>query len=101
MAAFDRGRGLAKGFFWGGLIGVVIGILITAKRDKGSWEEIGKSADALVDKTKEQIRLARRKMEEPANPEKDSCAGSRKVQGKPWPLSYKGHSDKEHIVPDG
>jgi hypothetical protein len=74
MAAFDRGKGLAKGFFWGGLIGVVIGILITAKRDKGSWEEIGKSADALVDKTKEQIRLARRKMEERANCEKDSCA---------------------------
>jgi prolipoprotein diacylglyceryltransferase len=75
MAAFARGKGLAKGFFWGGLIGVVIGILITAKRDNGTWEEIGKSADALVDKTKEQIRLARKKMEERANPEKDSCAG--------------------------
>jgi hypothetical protein len=75
MAAFDRGKGLAKGFFWGGLIGVVIGILITAKRDKGTWEDIGKSADALVDKTKEQIGQARRKMSELAKREKDSCAG--------------------------
>ena len=74
MAAFDRGKGLAKGFFWGGLIGVVIGILITTKRDKGSWEEIGKSADELVDKTKEQIGQARRKMEELANRGKDSNA---------------------------
>ena len=64
MAAFDRGKGLAKGFFWGGLIGVVIGILITTRRDKGTWEDIGKSADALVDKTKEQIGQARRKMED-------------------------------------
>ena len=75
MAAFDRGKGLAKGFFWGGLIGVAIGILIATKREKGTWEDIGKSADELVDKTKEQIRLARRKMEERANREKDSCAG--------------------------
>ena len=75
MAAFDRGKGLAKGFFWGGLIGVVIGILITTKRDKGTWEDIGKSADELVDKTKEQIGQARRKMEELANRGKDSDAG--------------------------
>ena len=68
MAAFDRGKGLAKGFFWGGLIGVVIGILITTRRDKGTWEDIGKSADALVDKTKEQIGQARRKMEELSEP---------------------------------
>ncbi len=67
MAAFDRGKGLAKGFFWGALIGVVIGIFITTRRDKGTWEDIGKSADALVDKTKEQIGQARRKMEERAN----------------------------------
>jgi hypothetical protein len=75
MAAFDRGKGLAKGFFWGGLVGVAIGILITAKRDKGSWEEIGKSADELVDKTKEQIGQARRKMEALATREKDSHTG--------------------------
>ena len=75
MAAFDRGKGLAKGFFWGGLVGVAIGIVITAKRNKGSWEEIGKSADELVDKTKEQIGQARRKMEALATREKDSHAG--------------------------
>jgi len=75
MAAFDRGKGLAKGFFWGGLIGVVIGILITTRRDKGTWEDIGKSADALVDKTKEQIGQARRKMEELTNRGTDSDRG--------------------------
>ncbi len=75
MAAFDRGKGLAKGFFWGGLIGVAIGILITTRRDKGTWEDIGKSADALVDKTKEQIGQARRKMEELTNCGKDSSTG--------------------------
>ncbi len=75
MAAFDRGKGLAKGFFWGGLIGLVIGILLTTKREKATWEEIGKSADALVDKTKEQMGQARRKMEELANRRKDSSAG--------------------------
>ena len=62
MATFDWGKGLVKGFFWGALIGVVVGILITTKRDKGTWEDIGKSADALVDKTKEQIGQAQRKM---------------------------------------
>ena len=77
MAAFDRGKGLAKGFFWGGLIGVVIGILITTRRDKGTWEDIGKSADALVDKTKEQIGQARRKMGELADRGKDSYAGEK------------------------
>jgi prolipoprotein diacylglyceryltransferase len=75
MAAFDRGKGLAKGFFWGGLIGVVIGILITTRRDKGTWEEIGKSADALADKTKEQIGQARIKLAEMADRGKDSYAG--------------------------
>ena len=55
MAAYEWGKGVVKGFFWGGLIGVVIGILITTKRDNRTWEDIGKSADELVDKTKEQI----------------------------------------------
>ena len=77
MAAYDWGKGLVKGFFWGGLIGVVIGILYTTKRDKGTWEDIGKSADELVDKTKEQIGQERRKMEELANREKDSYAGEK------------------------
>ncbi len=77
MAAFDRGKGLAKGFFWGGLIGVIIGILITTRRDKGTWEDIGKSADALVDKTKEQLDEAQRHMAELANRGKDSGAGEK------------------------
>ena len=75
MAAFDRGKGLAKGFFWGGLIGIVIGILLTTKREKATWEDIGKSADELVDKTREQMGQARRKMEELANRGKDSSTG--------------------------
>ena len=74
MAVYDWGKGLVKGLFWGGLIGVVIGILIATKRDKGTWEDIGKSADELVDKTKEEIGQARRKMEELANHGKDSYA---------------------------
>jgi YtxH-like protein len=74
MAISDWGKGLVKGFFWGGLIGVVIGILFTTKRDKGTWEDIGKSADELVDKTKEEIGQTRRKMEELANRRKDSYA---------------------------
>ena len=57
--------------FWGGLIGVVIGIVIATKRDKGTWEDVGKSADELVDKTKEQIGQAGRKIEELANRRKD------------------------------
>jgi hypothetical protein len=75
MAGFAWSRGLAKGFFWGGLIGLVLGILSTTKRDKGTWEDIGKSADALVDKSKEQIGQAQRKMEELANRGKDSSTG--------------------------
>jgi hypothetical protein len=77
MAAYDWGKGLVKGLFWGGLIGVVIGILYSAKRDKGTWEDIGKSADELYDKTKEQIGQERRKMEELANQEKDSYTGEK------------------------
>lgn len=72
MAIYDWGKGLVKGLFWGGLIGVVIGILFTTKRDKGTWEDIGKSADELVDKTKEEIGQAQRKMEQLANRGKDS-----------------------------
>jgi hypothetical protein len=75
VAIYDWSKGLVKGLFWGGLIGVVIGILYTTKRDKGTWEDIGKSADALVDKTKEEIDQARRKISELANPEKDSYTG--------------------------
>ena len=77
MAAYDRGKGLVKGLFWGGLIGVVIGILYSTKRDKGTWENIGKSADELVDKTREQIGQAQRKMEEVADRGKDSYAGDK------------------------
>lgn len=77
MAAWDWSKGLVKGLFWGGLIGVVIGILYTTKRDKGTWEDIGKSADELVDKTKEQIGQAQRKMEELANRGKDLYAGEK------------------------
>ena len=72
MAAYDWGKGLVKGLFWGGLIGVVIGILYTTKRDKGTWENIGKSADELHDKTQEQIGQARREMKELSNREKNS-----------------------------
>ena len=42
-------------------------------------EDIGKSADELYDKTKEQIGQEQRKMEELANRGKDSYAGKRKV----------------------
>jgi len=77
MAIYDWGKGLVKGLFWGGLIGVVIGILYTTKRDKGTWENVGKSADELVDKTKEQIGQARRTMEALANRGKDSNAGEK------------------------
>ena len=58
MSAYDRGKGLVKGLFWGGLIGLVIGILYTTKRDRGTWKDICKSADELVDKTKEEIGQA-------------------------------------------
>jgi len=77
MAAYDWGKGLVKGLFGGGLIGVVIGILLTTKREKGTWEDIGKSADELYDKTKEQIGQEQRKMEELANRGKDSYAGEK------------------------
>jgi hypothetical protein len=74
MAVFDWGKGLVKGLFWGGLIGVVVGILYTKKKDLGTWEEIGKSADELVDKTKEQFGQAQRKIKELANRRQDSNA---------------------------
>ena len=77
MAIYDWGKGLVKGLFWGGLIGVVIGILFTTKRDKGTWEGIGKSVDELYDKTKEQIGQEQRNMEELANQEKDSYTGEK------------------------
>jgi hypothetical protein len=60
MSNYDWSKGLVKGLFWGSLIGVVIGILFTTKRDKGTWEEIGRSADELADKTKEQIGQERK-----------------------------------------
>ncbi len=75
MAVYDWGKGLFKGLFWGGLIGVVIGILYTKKRDNGTWEDIGKSADALVDKTKGRVEQAQRKMESLANRVRDANAG--------------------------
>jgi hypothetical protein len=75
MAVYDWGKGLVKGLFWGGLVGVVIGILYATKRDKGTWEEIGRSADALADKTRDEIGQARREMEELANHGKDTYAG--------------------------
>ena len=86
MAAFDRSKGLVKGLFRGGLIGVGVGILYTTKRDKGTWENVGKSADELVDKTKEQIGQAQRKMEELANRRKDSYAGEKESMEKTGPL---------------
>ena len=64
MAAYDWSKGLIKGLFWGGLMGLVIGILMTTKRNKGTWEEIGKSADELVDKNKKEIDHEWREMEE-------------------------------------
>jgi hypothetical protein len=74
MAVIDWGKGLVKGLVWGGLIGVVVGILYTKKKDLGTWEEIGKSADELIDKTKEQLGQAQRKIKEFANREPDSMA---------------------------
>jgi len=74
MAVIDWGKGLVKGLFWGGFIGVVVGILYTKKKDKGTWEEIGKSADELVDKTKEQLGQAQRKIKEFANRRQESNA---------------------------
>ncbi len=84
MAAYDWGKGLVKGLFWGGLIGVVVGILFTTKRDKGTWEKIGRSADEWFDKTQEQVGQARSEMEELANREKDSYAGEKESLKKGW-----------------
>ena len=78
MSACDWSKGLVKGFFWGGLIGIITGILFTTKRDGGTWKDIGKSADKLYDKTREEIGQAQRKMEELANREKDSYEGERR-----------------------
>lgn len=77
MAAIDWGKGLAKGLFWGGFIGVVVGILYAKKKDQGTWEEIGKSADELVDKTKEQLGQARKKIKELTKHAKDSNPGKK------------------------
>ncbi len=79
MAAYDKGKGLVKGLFWGGLIGLVIGILYTRKRDGGTWKDIGKSADKLYGKTREEIRRAQREMENLVNREKDSGAGEKET----------------------
>jgi gas vesicle protein len=75
MAVYDWSKGLVKGLFYGGLIGVVIGLFFTTKRKKGTWEEIGKSADALFDKTQEQVDQAQREIKELSNREKDPSAG--------------------------
>ena len=77
MSTYDWSKGLVKGLFWGGLVGVVIGIFLSTKRDKGTWEKIGRSADELFDKTQEQVGQARGEMEELANREKDSYAGEK------------------------
>ena len=84
MAAFDRSKGLVKGLFRGGLIGVGVGILYTTKRDKGTWENVGKSADELVEKTKEQIGQAWRKIKEQANCGKDLYEGEKESPKKDW-----------------
>lgn len=79
MSAYNWGKGLAKGFFWGGLMGLITGILFTAKRDRGTWKDIGKSADALVDKAKEEMGQAQRKMEELVKREEDLCPGEKET----------------------
>ena len=84
MAAYDWSKGLVKGLFWGGLIGVIIGIFLTTKRDKGTWEKIGRSADELFDKTQEQVGQARSEMEELVNREKNSSAGEKESLNKAW-----------------
>lgn len=60
MSAYNWGKGLVKGFFWGSLIGMVTGILFATKRDRRTWKEIGKSADELYDKTKEGLGRPKR-----------------------------------------
>lgn len=75
MAIFNWSKGLVKGFFWGGLMGVVVGIFLTTKREKGSWEKIGRSADEFFDKTQEQVDQAQREIKELSNREKDPSPG--------------------------
>ena len=77
MATLDWSKGLVKGLFWGGLIGVAIGILFTTKRDKGTWEKLGRSADRLFDKNKETIDQERREMQELLTREKDHSGGEK------------------------
>jgi hypothetical protein len=75
MAVYDWSKGLVKGFFWGSLIGVVIGVLFITKRDKGTWEKIGRSADELFDKNQEQVEQAQREIKELSNREKEPATG--------------------------
>ncbi len=79
MSVYDWSKGLVKGFFWGGLIGLITGVLFSTRREGGTWKDIGKSADKLYDKTREEIGQVQRKMEELANHKKDSCLGKKET----------------------
>ena len=71
--AYNWGKGVVKGFFWGRLIGLMSpASSLPLEEIGGTWKEIGKSADRLYDKIKEEIGQAQKIMEELANREKDS-----------------------------
>ncbi len=54
----DRAGDFLKGLFIGGLVGAVIGILYAPKSGKETREEIGKKAEELLAKAKEEYEQA-------------------------------------------
>lgn len=65
-----------KGFIIGSLIGAVAGILYAPKSGKETREDIGKSADELLEKAKERYDEAREKIEKLAGREKELISQS-------------------------
>jgi gas vesicle protein len=55
-----------KGIIVGGLVGVALGILFAPKSGRETWEDISRTTNDLVDRTRQQCGEAKAKLEQMA-----------------------------------
>lgn len=89
-----------KGMLVGSLVGAALGVLLAPKSGKETWEDMSKTANDLVGKTKQQYEQAKVKLEQAATSGKETYSDKKDRLKRAFNAgveSFKQESSKESL----